>query len=197
MITSIFPTKILVKDFEMSDSWTQAVTDIAKTVFAKNLAEKQDYAGTGNDMLDLFTEENLSQFPELVELKQMFIDSFFELASSYNKNKLTKEVITERVSKDTGKLPFMKKGDYKSVHNHDADVFAFGIFYLNDVNNEKEGGELVLHDPGFSGAWHFNDGHTHKVPTKKNRMVISPNQIWHEVTPYFGETERLAIVVNI
>lgn len=197
MTTSIFPTKILVKDFEMSSDWNQSITLIARAVFAKNLAEKKDYANTGNDMLDLFTEENLTQFPELKELKQMFIDSFFELAADYSKNKLTKEVISERVSKDFGKLPFMKKGDYKSVHNHDADVFAFGIFYLNDVDNSADGGELVLHNPGFSGAWHFNEGHTYKVPTKKNRMVIVPNQVWHEVTPYFGETERLAIVVNI
>ena len=197
MITSIFPTNILVKDFEMSDDWNQTIAGLAKITFAKNLAEKKDYASTGNDMLDLFTEENLLQFPELVELKQMFIDSFFELAKSYSKNKLTKEIISELVSKDTGKLPFMKKGDYKSVHNHDSNVFAFGVFYLTDVNNNEEGGELVLHNPSFSGAWHFNDGHTHRVPTKKNRMVISPNQIWHEVTPYSGETERLAIVVNI
>jgi len=197
MITSIFPTNILVKDFDMQDSWTQEITDIAKAVFANDLAKKGVESATGDNRVVFFTEENLSTFSGIVELRQMFADSFFELASSYPNNKLTKDILKDRITQNSGYLNFMKNGEYQSVHTHDPEVFAFGIFYLTDIDNQQFGGELVLHNPSFSGARHFNHGHAHNIPTKKNRMVICPNTVWHEVTPYSGETDRMAIVVNL
>jgi hypothetical protein len=197
MITSIFPINILVKDFDMQDSWTQDIIGIAKAVFANDQAEKGSESATGNNRVIFFTEENLSTFSAIAELRQMFADSFYELASSYPNNKLTKNILEERIKNNSGYLNFMKKGEHQSVHTHDPEVFAFGIFYLTDIDNHQFGGELVLHNPSFSGAWHFNHGHTYSVPTKKNRMVICPNTIWHEVTPYSGESDRMAIVVNL
>ena len=197
MITSIFPNKILIKDFELSDEWNNNVTVMVKSVFAKELSEKGDYAVAGNDTVPLFTEENMKSCPELVQLKQMIVDCFYELASSFNSNKLTKEDIEKRVRKELGRLPFMKKNDSKKIHNHDSMIDAFAIFYLTDVDNDKEGGELILHDPSFSGALNFHEKRTFEVPTKKHRMVICPNHIWHEVSMYTGEKERITVVLNL
>jgi hypothetical protein len=197
MITSIFPNKVLIKDFDLSDDWNNNVTALVKAVFAKELAEKGDYAAAGNDSISLFTEENMTVCPELLELRQMFVDCFYELASSYTTNKLTKEYIEQRVRKDLGKLPFMKKNDFKRVHNHDSMVDAFAIFYLTDLDNEKDGGELILHDPSFSGVFNFHEKRTFGIATKKHRMVVCPNHIWHEVSMYTGEKERATIVLNL
>lgn len=37
---------------------------------------------------------------------------------------------------------------------------------------------------------------TARFETKKNRMIIVPNYVWHEVSQYAGDDERLAIVLN-
>jgi Rps23 Pro-64 3,4-dihydroxylase Tpa1-like proline 4-hydroxylase len=76
-------------------------------------------------------------------------------------------------------------------------VDAFGIFYLTDVDNEKHGGTLVLHDPAFHGVFNFHEARTYDVATKKNRLVICPNHIWHEVKQYLADDERITIVVNL
>ena len=197
MITSIFPNKILIKDYELSDQWNASVTQVVKAVFAAALAETGKYAAAGNDTVPVFTEENMKVCPELAELKQMFIDCFYELASSYSTNKLTKENVEQRVRTELGRLPFMKKNDFKHVHNHDSMVDAFAIFYLTDLDNEKDGGELILHDPSFSGVFNFHEQRMLNIPTKKHRMIICPNHIWHEVSMYRGDKERITIVLNL
>ena len=197
MINSIFPNKILIKDFELSDDWNNNVTFMVKTIFAKELAEKGDYTVAGNDTVPVFTEENMKICPELAQLKQMFIDCFYELASSYSTNKLTKEDIEKRLRKELGRLPFMKKNDFKRIHNHDSMVDAFAIFYLTDIDNDKDGGELILHDPSFSGVFNFHEKRIFEVTTKKHRMIICPNHVWHEVSMYTGEKERITIVLNL
>ncbi len=113
MITSIFPINILVKDFDMQDSWTQDIIGIAKAVFANDQAEKGSESATGNNRVIFFTEENLSTFSAIAELRQMFADSFYELASSYPNNKLTKDILEERIKNNSGYLNFMKKGEHQ------------------------------------------------------------------------------------
>jgi len=54
-----------------------------------------------------------------------------------------------------------------------------------------------LHDPAFHGAYNYHEERTYSIETKKHRLVISPNHIWHEVTLYTGDNERMAIVVNL
>jgi hypothetical protein len=197
MITSIFPNKVLIKDFDLSDEWNNNVTAIVKAIFAKELAEKGDYADAGNDSIPVFTEETMKVCPELEELRQMFIDCFYELASSYSNNRLTKENVEQRVRTELGRLPFMKKNDYKRIHNHNSTIEAFAVFYLTEVDNDKEGGELILHDPSFFGIGNFHEKHTFQIQTKKHRMVICPNHIWHEVSMYTGDKERITIVINL
>jgi hypothetical protein len=196
MITSIFPNKIVIKDYDLSDTWNTSVTLMLKNVFATVVADKTDYAAAGNDSVPVFTEENMHSCPELAHLKQMFVDNFFELANSYSNNQLTQTDIEKRLKAD-GRLPFMRKHDFKSVHTHESYIDAFGIFYLTEVDNANNGGELILHDPSFSGMMHFHESKTYRVATKKHRMVVCPNHIWHEVSQYHGDQERIAIVLNL
>jgi hypothetical protein len=35
------------------------------------------------------------------------------------------------------------------------------------------------------------------IETEKNTIIIVPAHVWHEVTPYYGEEDRLAVVMNI
>ena len=95
-----------------------------------------------------------------------------------------------------GKLPIMKKGDYQRLHGH-VNAVAFAIFYLTDVNNERQGGELILKDPSFNTNYGFKPPEDYAVETKKNRLVVVPGYIWHEVTPYTGDDDRITIVMNL
>jgi hypothetical protein len=198
MLNKIFQTHIIVKDFDFSDEWNKRVLAIAKHHFTRAMLEKDgDYDEAGNDSVNLFNKENLIEFPELVDLKNIFIENFYELSKSYEKNILSKEQIEKMLDvQEIGRLPFMRKGDYKRVHSH-AGIMAFGIFYLTDVDNKKEGGQLIFHDPSFNNLGHFHSSKEFSVDTKKHRMVLSPGNVWHEVTPYVGEEERFAIVVNL
>ena len=202
MIKEIFPTKILIEDYDKSQQWSDELKSILKTIFANEEAQGRKFDDITENSLPLFTSENEQTFPILTEVKQMFIDGFYNLAKSfddYNEQagpcKLTLDDITNKVSKETGRLPFMRNGDFKSVHNH-LGAQAFGIFYVEDVDNEGEGGELVLRDPSFNSTMGFATENRYKIDTKRNRLIIAPAHVWHEVTPYLGE-ERTAIVLNL
>lgn len=199
MIQTIFPTKILVKDFDRSDNWNQTICAFIRSHFTNAIEVKGSYMAAGDEDIDVFTEENMSQYPELRDLFDMFVDGFYDLSQAYSNSidkNLTREEIKERLSKDLGKLPLMRKGDTKRIHNH-CEADAFGIFYLNDVDNEKEGGQLILHDPSFNSLRHFCDDKILEIETKKHRMVIAPSNVWHEVSTYLGEEERQTIVLNL
>lgn len=197
MIHQLFPANIIIKDYSLDDRWNNEIDSIVQSAFVQHMASDQlSYAKTGDNELPLFTEENLKTFPILNDLRQMFVDGFYELAKSFPENTLTKQYVEQQVRLNTGKLPFMKKGDYKSVHNH-LKASAFAIFYLTDVDNDTEGGELVLRDPSFHSNFQFHHSPEYRIPTKRNRLVIVPAYIWHEVTPYFGENTRTTIVMNL
>ena len=95
-----------------------------------------------------------------------------------------------------GRLPIMRNGDYKGIHSHPGST-AFGIFYLTDVDNKKDGGKLILRDPSFHTNPGFRSLMTHEIETKAGRLVIAPSYIWHEVTPYYGKEDRITVVSNL
>ncbi len=202
MIQEIFPTKILVKDIDKSEEWTDEVKAFVKAIFSQEQAKGKDYASVTDDSLPLFTKDNEEAFPVLTEIRKMFIDGFYELAvasETYEQYKdlcqISYEDIEKKISKETGRLPFMKNGQYKRIHNH-LGAQAFGILYLDDINNEDDGGELVLHDPSFNSNMGFVGSSQKKIETKRNRLIIAPAHVWHEVTQ-FTSSERTAIVINL
>ena len=202
MIQEIFPTKILVKDIDKSEEWTEEVKAFVKAIFSQEQAKGKDYAAVTDDSLPLFTKDNEEAFPVLTEIRKMFIDGFYELAvasETYEQYKdlcqISYEDIEKKISKETGRLPFMKNGQYKRIHNH-LGAQAFGILYLDDINNEDEGGELVLRDPSFNSNMGFVGSAEKTIETKRNRLIIAPAHVWHEVTQFTG-SERTAIVINL
>lgn len=206
MIKTIFPINILVKDFDMDPKWNEAIEQAVNTYFVQLLAETGENRNHIAEIpMELFSEENMEVTPELRELQKMFIDGFYELYLSYPKDRydsvygeklLTYDDIKTMAQKDLGRLPFMKKGDTKFIHNHTR-CEAFGIFYLSDVDNDKDGGQLILHDPSFHHLIDFYDSHTARIETKKNRLVIVPAHVWHQVSQYIGDKERMTIVMNL
>ena len=197
MIKTAFPVNVLIKDYEdlgeFTDNLSTAILSIFQNlVLAKNLS-RDDIA---NQEYPVFTEENLAVFPELKKLQEIFVDGFFELASSFEENTLTRDTISKMVSINTGKLPIMKTGDYKRVHTH-TNAIAFAVFYLTDVDNDKHGGQLILKDPSFHNNYGFHPPEDFVIDTKKNRLVVAPAYVWHEVTPYTGDEDRLTVVINL
>jgi len=197
MIQNLFTVNALIKDYDKTNEWSLELGLAAKAVFQLYLAESgKTYEQLGDDEIPFFTQENIKQFPIIGELQQIFIDGFYELASSYEDNILTRDDIARMVANNSGKLPFMKKHQFKRTHNH-VGACAFGIFYLSDVNNEQQGGELILRDPAFHSNYQFHSAQEFPVETKKNRLVVVPGYIWHDVSPYMGDEERLAVVINL
>jgi hypothetical protein len=197
MIKTVFPVNVLIKDLEKSDNFSSELSACIQAIFQQQLNEK---GLTRNDLRDkefpVFTDENLEKFPVLKELRTIFADGFFELSSSFEENVLTKDLIVKMVSTNVGKLPFMKTGDYQRLHTHTSSI-AFGIFYLSNVDNDKHGGKLILKDPSFHGNSSFHPPEDYEIETRKNRLVIAPAYVWHEVTPYSGVEDRITIVMNL
>jgi hypothetical protein len=198
MIQTIFPVKMLVKDYDKSEDWNIAISAFVKSKVTDAIINVGYNKATDED-IDVFTEENMNEIPELRELFNMFVDDFYELSQQfYNPEEpvLTKDDIRNNLSLDIGKLPIMRHGQSRRIHNH-TNASAFAVFYLHDVDNNESGGKLVLHDPTFNNQRFFCDSRMIEVETKKHRMVIAPNTVWHEVTTYLGHEERLAIVLNL
>lgn len=197
MIKTIFPVNIFIEDNEKDEEWTETLKNVSVAIFQSTIAEKNlSKEDLADDEIPFFTEENLKKYPILKELQEIFIDGFYELAKSYDNNTLTREKISEMVSKNSGKLPLMSKYSYKSVHSH-VSSSAFAIFYLTDVDNKKNGGKLILRDPSFNANAYFKPEEKFALETRKNRLIVAPAYVWHEVTPYFGDDDRLTIVINL
>lgn len=202
MIHDIFPTKILVEDHDFSDEWNSELKNLLGGLFLNEQSKGRSFHEIGDDSMPVFTDENLKQYPILKQLQDLFVDGFDALAQSFPQYEesvqvfgLDKAGIQERVSKELGRLPYMRKDDYKEVHNH-VKAFAFGVFYLDDVNNDKEGGQLVLRDPSFNSNMAYSVKSRYEIETKKHRLIIVPAHIWHEVTKYAGDL-RSTVVINL
>lgn len=198
MIKSIFPVNILVKDLDMSDEFCEelnvAVNTIIESVSAEKGLTKDEI---GDNEFPVFTEENIKVFPQLAVLRELMIDGFYELSQSYeNEDTITREDLAKMVQANVARAPVMQKGSYKRLHNHTGAI-AFAVYYLSDVDNNKHGGKLILKDPTFNSNYIFRPGQDHEIETKKNRLVVAPAYIWHEVTPYIGDEDRVTVVINL
>jgi hypothetical protein len=140
------------------------------------------------DEIDIFGSQYLQESEELRTLYRMFFDGFKDLALHCNRK--TSAQAIEKM-KFTGKIPFMKSGDFKKVHNH-VKTDAYGIFYLNEIPSGT-GGQLVLHDPVFHNQVYYSAPQEYPIIHKKNRLIIGPSYIWHEVSLYLGKSERKVI----
>ena len=199
MIYDLFPTKVLIKDTELTDQQLFDLDVAIQAIFASYEAMTGSHVTSGENSMPLFTEENLRTFPVLQDLRNIFIDGFVELGLSNKQNELkedTRKKIEQLVDNHAGRLPIMRKGDYKQTHTHPGTA-AFGIFYLTDVDNEKDGGKLVLRNPAFHNTPAYGESQRFEVETKAGRLVIAPSYIWHEVTPYYGDEQRVTVVSNL
>lgn len=196
MIHNLFPTKVLIKDTDLSENQLKELEVAIQSIFKSHEALTGSHVETGEDSMPLFTQENIDVFPILRTLKDIFIDGFLELASSFSINRLSRKSIENMMDNHAGRLPIMRNGDYKGLHSHPG-TSAFGVFYLSDVDNQKDGGTLILRDPSFHTNVGFYEPMKHPVETKAGRLVIAPSYIWHEVTPYSGNEERITVVSNL
>lgn len=198
MINTLFKTNVYIKDQDYDDQWNNEVKSIVKATISKHVSESNvSLERAFEDGVPLFTDSNRQTYPQLEELFQAFVDGFYDLNKSYENEEtdlLTREEIVYALSKEMGKAPLMKYGDFKKVHTHKR-TSAYGIFYLDTVDNKKDGGILSLYDPSFNNPDYFHGSMVAKVPTVKHRMVVAPATVWHDVSPYFGD-ERNTIVIN-
>jgi hypothetical protein len=197
MIKTVFPVNVLIKDHNLPEEFTNELSAAVQAIFQSLMVERGlSRDDVTNEEFPVFTEENMTAFPVLKQLQSLFVDGFYELASSFEENTLTREMVEKMVSANVGKLPLMKKGDYKRVHGH-TNAIAFAVFYLTDVDNTRHGGQLILKDPSFHSNFSFHPPEDFAIDTKKNRLVIAPAYVWHEVTPYLGDEDRITVVINL
>ena len=196
MIHSIFPTNILIEDIDFTDEEISEMSVAINAIFKSHEAITGSHIISGEDSMPLFTDENIAVFPILKKLKKIFADGFYKLADSNPSNSVTEESIEIMMDNHAGRLPIMRNGDYKGIHSHPGST-AFGILYLTDVDNKKDGGKLILRDPSFHTNPGFRSPMTYEVETKAGRLVIAPSYIWHEVTPYYGKEDRITVVSNL
>jgi len=204
MIETLFATHVLVKDFpEYSESWTNTIKGAVKAHFAEN-SMKEDAQRSKSHSTRLFSEDNMNSVPELRELRGLMLGGFQRLASSYPQDHgeeygdsvaLTDEAIAELTGDDLGRLPIVQQNQRMAVHNH-TNTEAFAIFYLQDIDHAREGGQLILHDPSWHHMVSMYNTKTHAIDARRNRLVVVPGHVWHEVTPYHGE-QRLNVVLNM
>ena len=197
-IKQIYPTNIYQKQLDISEEKLQAVESFLREQhlsFLSNVdmdhTEYQD--GNENIVIDAIIE---GQCPEMTELIDEVKKGFIALAYS-NIDALTEsnsESMVLDVELDSCKINLMKNGFRLGAHTHYSDD-AFACIYFNDVKKD-EGGELVLYDPRWQRNYYFGGSKLEKVESKRGMMVIAPQYLWHEVTHYHGNEERLTLVVN-
>lgn len=208
MILTPFYTKLVVKDYDFPDTWTDELILTLKYIsllkddyctLTKNFnnQDKAKLAKFDNQKLSkpyVINEETASEYSIIKQLREIFIDGFCELNREYS-NIYDDRYLKEIYLNDSGNFAVLKSGDRVGLHNHPS--IAFAIFYLTDVDNKTDGGELVLYDPSFNQQRYFSPSNEIKIPTKKNRLIIGPANVWHEVTPYYGNSERLCAVIDL
>lgn len=204
-IREIFPTNIVIKDIDLTQDQILELTVAVESIFlhnynvtreevrsSKNPMDKGNFA----DPIPVFTEENLKVFSELKYVKEIFIDGFYELSQSYEDSDLSRDAIKMLFENSLGQLPVMRTGQAHPAHTHPGAV-ASAIFYLTDVDNKKDGGQLILRDPTWHSTPGFRNSMQYEIETKAGRLVVFPVHVWHEVKTYLGEKDRIAIVANL
>lgn len=206
MIFTPFCSKILIKDYEFSEDWNKRLISTLKYLSLnkeeycehflklkdKNYSEILKFDKHKDSKPYVISERNGEKFPIIKELRNLFLECFIE----YNKSFETKENdIKKKFLSDDGNFAIIKTGQRVGLHEHPSQCFA--IFYLTDVDNEKNGGELLILDPSFNTQKNFCNEKYISIETKKHRMVVASSYLWHEVTPYYGNSERMCAVIDL
>ena len=198
MIRTIFPVKMFHAKMPMNDKDASSLNATCQAIFRNHVAMKEiSFQDAGDDgvHIPVFTYDNIKTYKEIKELYKFFAQSCHILAKEYD-DTITFEEIIDCMEETTGRLPFMRKGDYKSLHCHSG-ASLVAVFYLDDVDNDKDGGKLILHDPAFNQVIRTKPKSKMPIDTEKHSIIIVPAHVWHEVTPYNGDEDRLAVVMNI
>lgn len=98
----------------------------------------------------------------------------------------------------------LRYGQYNSLHGH-PNAFWSGVYYVNGNPEPEEkhpfSGKLELVDPrpgaGLSYWERTNLYGRFLVNPVPGQMVIFPGWMQHQVHPYFGQGERIAIAFNV
>lgn len=208
MILTPFSSKLLVKDYDMSDAWTEELTttlqflasnkvdtcSLSKALEDETTAQLFKYDEQKSTKPYIIHEDSAQQFKVIADLREIFLEGFLELNKAYN-NQYNEEYLRAQYKNDSGNFAVLKTGQRVGLHNHPS--IGFAIFYLTDVDNKHDGGELILYDPSFHCNQHFHSPKEIRVQTKKNRLVIGAADVWHEVTPYKGQQDRLCAVIDL
>ena len=198
MIKTIFPIKMLHELHNINEEESSTLNSVCQAIFRNHLAMAGlSYQDGGDDgvHIPLFTDDNIKNYNEIKILNNFFAKSFLKLANEYDES-ITHTEILERMEQTTGRLPFMRNGDYKGLHCHSG-ASMVAVYYLDCVDNDKDGGKLIFHDPAFNQVIKTRPKSKMSIETEKNTIIIVPAHVWHEVTPYYGEEDRLAVVMNI
>jgi hypothetical protein len=205
MIKDLFPVKIIQKDLEISDEINEKISNTISAIHA-TVKASSNFENACEEMF-LFNEENLKNCPELSIILDSFVQGFSDLLDAnggdpiYQNHEQIKGKIRSTIIGDKRpwtKLPFMRarSNEFKASHTHEQSC-VWGILYLQDIDHDLVGGQLYLEDPHRSTQKHFKSDPIVKIEAKKNRLLIVPNYVWHGVTPYSGEEDRLSIVVSL
>lgn len=208
MIVTPFYSKIIVKDYDFSDEWTEELIftlkflsldkenncSLTKMIKERNIHLDEKYDWHKITKPYIIHEETAVRYPIIAELRSIFIDGFQELNREYN-YQYDESYLNKVYLQDSGNFAIVKPGQRVGIHDHPS--IAFAIFYLSDINNKDDGGELVLHDPSFNRNISFHPQRQVTIQTKKNRLVIGPANVWHEVDYYHGNEDRLCAVIDL
>ena len=173
-LSSPFDSLIWVGQFEHSDEFNADVLNTAKALIAITPEPVADHN------VDLWVTDNMKQ------IRSYFKMGFDALCDNYSE---TKEYDMDSLNI----INPMNYGDFKSCHTHDH-IDAFGVYYLNESD---EGGYLRLYDPRFLNKKSFANETYIEIKPKTGLCVVAPYYIWHEVTPYLGEDQRISLVCNM
>lgn len=207
MIRELFPTRILQRDLNISDKDDQELCSFISALHIDITSRSGDF-DVACEALHLFSDENKKQCPELQIVQDAFVQGFKDLLDaneldpvlhSYDSVKSRIEpVLADGQGRPWSKLPFMRaeSKEFKTSHIHEQ-CCVWGIFYLQDVDHKKHGGQLYLEDPKFLTQCHYNGERVINIEAKRHRLVIVPNYVRHGVTPYNGPDDRLSIVVSL
>lgn len=79
--------------------------------------------------------------------------------------------------------------DYNTIHTHPGGHIS-GVYYVEGDDMES----LILHDPNTNSL--SNNGSVYAVTATSGRIVLFPSWLSHEVLPYQGSGQRIAISFN-
>ena len=202
-VHKIFPTNIVINDVDLTDEQKADLSVAVESIFINEYSMSREHArnepskyGNHADSFGVFTEENMEVFPVLKDLRNIFVDGFFELAQSHDNSNMSRESISRMFKGNFSALPIIRKGFGMDVHCHPGCI-ASAVFYLTDVDNEKDGGQLVLRDPSWHTVPGFRNEMEYEISTRAGRLVVFPVHTWHEVKTYIGDQDRITVVGNL